>query len=91
MDSYKRWIRLDSRGNKPGVVSEFNLEKEQLAFYVRPELGEEDYIEIYTEPEPSVIHCLSKAHHWNWKSMDKQLPNKLKPLINPPSTALDNS
>jgi transglutaminase-like putative cysteine protease len=91
LDSYKRWIRLDSRGNKPGVVSEFNLEKEQLAFYVRPELGEEDYMEIYAEPEPSVIQCLSKIDHWNWKSMDKQLPNKPTPLINPPSTALDKS
>jgi len=78
LDAYKRWIRLDARGNKPGVVSEFNLKKEQLAFYVRPELGEEDYMEITAEPEHSVIYCLSNIDHWDWKSMDKQLPSKLK-------------
>ncbi|MFA5879103.1 MAG: transglutaminase family protein [Candidatus Margulisiibacteriota bacterium] len=54
-----KWIRLDARGNKPGVNAEFNLEKEQLAFDVRTNLGEEDYLIIYHEPLPAVVNCLS--------------------------------
>ncbi|PZU92106.1 MAG: transglutaminase, partial [Leptolyngbya sp.] len=43
-----RWVRLDARGNKPGVQAEFNGEGEQLAFPIRPHLGEVDYPTIYT-------------------------------------------
>ena len=39
---YQKWIRLDARGNKKGVNAQFSVEKEQLAFTVRPEKGEED-------------------------------------------------
>ena len=44
-----RWIRLDARGNKEGIRAEMDLEKERLAFRVRPEIGEADYPEIYAE------------------------------------------
>lgn len=39
----KRWIRVDARGNKPGVEAEFCTDKEKLAFPIRPQLGEVDY------------------------------------------------
>lgn len=39
----QRWIRLDARGNKPGVDAQYSIDKEMLAFPVLPELGEVDY------------------------------------------------
>ena len=33
------WVRLDARGNKPGVNAQFSTEFEQLAFPVRTEKG----------------------------------------------------
>ena len=47
-----RWIRLDARGNKEGIRAEMDLEKERLAFRVRPEIGEADYSEIYPCSSP---------------------------------------
>ncbi|MBW4462130.1 MAG: transglutaminase family protein [Nodosilinea sp. WJT8-NPBG4] len=53
-----RWLRLDARGNKPGVQAEFNDHREQLAFPIRPHLGEVDYPTIYTHPNPLVVTAL---------------------------------
>ncbi|MBC8135646.1 MAG: transglutaminase family protein [Fibrella sp.] len=39
----RRWIRIDARGNKPGVNAQYSVNKEMLAFPIRPELGEMDY------------------------------------------------
>ena len=50
---YKMWIRLDARGNKEGVNAQFSLEREQLAFPIRHEKGEEDGFVIY--PAPDII------------------------------------
>jgi len=77
LDTYKQWIRLDPRGNKPGVLAEFSLETEQLAFPVREELGEIDYPHVFSKPDPSVIECLSNSHCWNWKTRHRQLPSDL--------------
>jgi transglutaminase-like putative cysteine protease len=52
------WIRLDARGNKPGVDAQFSLGKERLAFPVRPELDERDYPEIRAFPHPDVVKSL---------------------------------
>jgi len=38
-----RWIRVDARGNKPGVDAQYREDKEQLAFPIRPGLGEANY------------------------------------------------
>jgi transglutaminase-like putative cysteine protease len=53
-----RWIRLDARGNKPGVDAQFSVDHEQLAFPVRPEIGECDYWTNYIEPHPMVVRTL---------------------------------
>jgi len=55
-----RWIRLDARGNKEGVNAQFSLESEQLAFPVRPELGEEDGFVVYPDPDPNVLERMKK-------------------------------
>jgi transglutaminase-like putative cysteine protease len=53
-----RWIRLDARGNKPGVDARFSIEAEYLAFPIRPDLGERDFAEIHAEPLPSTLAAL---------------------------------
>lgn len=58
LDEYKKWIRLDARGNKEGVNAQFSVETEQLAFLVRPEKGEEDDFVVYPEPDAEVLRVL---------------------------------
>ncbi|RCW64536.1 transglutaminase-like domain-containing protein [Saliterribacillus persicus] len=53
-----QWIRLDARGNKPGVQAEFSTEIEKLAFTVQPEFDEKDYPFIYTTPNNKTIETL---------------------------------
>jgi len=58
LPSEAKWIRLDARGNKPGVQAEFSTGEERLAYTVRPELGEIDYPTIYSQPHPKVVKAL---------------------------------
>jgi transglutaminase-like putative cysteine protease len=60
LQSEARWIRLDARGNKPGVQAEFSTDEERLAYTVRPELGEVDYPIIYAQPHPKVVKALQE-------------------------------
>ena len=57
---YKKWIRLDARGNKEGVNAQFSLDEEQLAFPIRPKKGEEDGFTIYPSPDKKVLERLRK-------------------------------
>ncbi len=61
LSSCKKWVRLDARGNKPGVNAQFSTEKEQLAFPVRPEKGEIDFCEVFPEPD----FCIIEHMQWN--------------------------
>ena len=56
-----RWVRLDARGNKPGVQAEFSLGEERLAFPVRPAYGEIDYPGVYASPHPATVSALKNA------------------------------
>ena len=58
---HERWIRLDSRGNKPGVDARFSVEAERLAFPIRPERGERDFAEIHDRPLPSSLTALRSS------------------------------
>ena len=60
IEGLNKWIRLDARGNKFGIDAQFSLEKEQLAFPVRIEKGEEDIPIIYAVPDENVITALRK-------------------------------
>lgn len=53
-----RWIRLDARGNKPGVDSQFSLNEEYLAFPIRETFGEIDYKVNYAEPHSMITETL---------------------------------
>ncbi|MFD4870349.1 transglutaminase family protein [Streptomyces sp. NPDC058412] len=70
-----RWARLDPRGNKPGVDAQFSLDREQLAFPVRPELGEIDYPELHAAPHPAALGALqgSAARPELWKMLPTAL------------------
>lgn len=54
------WIRLDARGNKEGVNAQFSVDEEQLAFPIRPELGEVDDYTVYPNPDEKVLERLQK-------------------------------
>jgi transglutaminase-like putative cysteine protease len=53
-----RWVRLDPRGNRPGLQVGFSATEDRLAFPVRPELGEIDYPVIFARPHPIVLAAL---------------------------------
>lgn len=55
---YGKWIRLDARGNKPGVNAQFSIDSEMLAFPIRPEKGEVDVPVIYADPDTEIVKIL---------------------------------
>ncbi|TCM95879.1 transglutaminase superfamily protein [Paenibacillus sp. BK033] len=67
MPAAGRWIRVDARGNKPGIDAQFSLDQERLAFPIRKEYDETDYPFIYAEPHPSTIRVLRQ--HYDCKMM----------------------
>lgn len=70
-----RWHRLDPRGNKPGIDAVFDPARERLAYAVRAELGERDYLERYAEPVACVIEALSTSK--TVRDLDARLPADL--------------
>jgi transglutaminase-like putative cysteine protease len=57
-----RWIRLDARGNKPGIDAKFSVGIEYLAFPIRLDRGERDFAEIHARPLPSTLAALRNSH-----------------------------
>jgi transglutaminase-like putative cysteine protease len=66
------WYRIDPRGNKKGVNTEFTPPKEQLAFPIVTE-GEADFKEIWSEPLPDVVSVLNKYE--TYKEVADNLPD----------------
>jgi transglutaminase-like putative cysteine protease len=56
-----RWIRLDARGNKPGVNAAFRLDEEQIAWPINQERGERDDPVVYAQPWPAVVKALQSS------------------------------
>lgn len=76
LQSLNKWIRLDTRGNKPGVDAQFSTDKEKLAFTVREKLDEKDYPMNYVEPHSQTIDILKQ--HTNALEMYKyHLPESI--------------
>jgi transglutaminase-like putative cysteine protease len=61
LESVERWIRFDARGNKPGIAAEFSLDEERLAFPIRAQYDELDYLVNYPAAHP-VISATLTAH-----------------------------
>lgn len=55
------WFRVDPRGNKPGIDSQFSMKEEKLAYPIREELGEIDYPTVYIEPLSSVVKTMLES------------------------------
>lgn len=72
VEEMNKWIRIDARGNKPGVEAEFLLESEKIAFNVRKELGEEDYLIVFSEPDINVVNRLRE--HKKVEELFEDLP-----------------
>lgn len=60
IDEHKKWIRLDARGNKTGVDAQFSIETEQLAFPIRPQMGEVDSYIVYPHPDLKIVEKMRK-------------------------------
>ncbi len=73
--SVDRWIRVDARGNKPGVQAEFSLAQERLAFPIRAELHESEYDIVYAQPNVKVIAALRNSP--TLLALIQQLPDEL--------------
>lgn len=78
LNGLQRWIRLDARGNKPGVDAQFNTESEKLAFPVRAELGETDYPIIFVNPDQNVMDALMR--YTTVEKLWANLPQNLSPF-----------
>ena len=61
IDSLKKWIRIDARGNKPGVNAQFCLAEEKLAFPARPEFGEKDYRDNHSDLDSRLKEILNTS------------------------------
>ena len=72
---YKKWIRLDARGNKEGVNAQFSIDKEQLAFPIRLEKGEEDGFTVYPNPDMKILEKLRE--HKTRTELRNDLPTEL--------------
>lgn len=72
---YKKWIRLDARGNKEGVNAQFSIDKEQLAFPIRLEKGEEDGFTVYPNPDMKILEKLTE--HKTRTELWNDLPTEL--------------
>jgi len=57
LEQLERWIRLDPRGNKPGIEAEFSLEREKIAYEPSHE-GEWLDQHVYPEPWQEVAHLV---------------------------------
>lgn len=53
------WYRIDARGNKQGIMADFNPPEEILAFRIIEE-SERDLPEIWPEPLPVVVNALTR-------------------------------
>lgn len=56
-----RWIKLDARGNKPGVNAQFALGEPVLAYSCRPQYDEYDWPGIYAHPNAETMKMLEEA------------------------------
>ena len=56
-----KWVRLDARGNRPGVDAQFSVDEERIAFPVRAECGETDLRTIYARPPSAIMEAWARC------------------------------
>ncbi len=57
------WFRVDPRGNKSGIDSQFSTDKEQLAYPIDTSKGEVDYPNVFPVPSPQVISAMQHSEN----------------------------
>ena len=70
-----KWIKLDARGNKPGVHTRFSAEEPSLAFECRPEYEEHFWKGIYAEPHLATMRALEESRHL--QDVIEKLPDEI--------------
>ncbi len=55
------WFRVDPRGNKPGIDSQFSPREERLAYPIRSEWGEIDYPIVLSKPLETVVKAMRQS------------------------------
>lgn len=77
---YKKWIRLDARGNKNGINAQFSIETEKLAYQIHKEIGELDDFVVYPRADANVIEKLkrNKTRTELWRDLPTELENSKK-------------
>lgn len=75
LNEYKKWIRLDARGNKGKINAHFSIDEEQLAYLVCTENGEEDGSVIYPAPDVKILEKLrnNKTRTELWNDLSTEL------------------
>ncbi|RPK80727.1 Transglutaminase-like superfamily protein [Streptomyces sp. ADI98-10] len=63
LPGHDRWVRVDPRGNGPGIDAQFSPEKERLAWAVREEFNEIDYPVVYAAPPEVILPALRGARN----------------------------
>ena len=66
------WYRIDARGNKSGVYSQFCPPEEKLAYSPQAD-GEFDFPEIWPDSAPVVVECLGRSN--GWAQVNANLPD----------------
>ena len=74
--SVAKWVRVDPRGNKPGVDAQFSLDEEKLAYPPDSENGEFIYETIFADADRAVVEFLEGSDDLldSWPD----LPSKLR-------------
>lgn len=55
------WFRIDPRGNKAGISSEFSIHEEKLPYVIHEDMGEIDYPYVFATPLNSVITAMEES------------------------------
>ncbi len=78
LKDFKKWIRLDARGNKSGVNAQFSVDTDQLAFSIRTDKNEEDGFIIYPDPDKKILEVLrnSRTRTELWNNLPTELDYK---------------
>jgi transglutaminase-like putative cysteine protease len=72
MPEAQRFVRIDPRGNKPGIDAQFIPGREALAFRVEHS-GEADLPGVFARPLPAVVAALCAAS--DWRQLDGGFPD----------------
>lgn len=75
LKSQGKWIRIDARGNKPGIDVQFDPRKDMLAYHADEGRGESEDPRIFTVPAESVIRALTMNE--TAKALKGNLPDSL--------------